>query len=115
KLGHELILELRAAGHAVDAVTSGESFSRLSESSFTVRPESRDDHAALLRELIGAGRPPAQIVHLGATGPEDDTDVTADAATNKYLFPLVALAQALVDEETAGRTELVVVTNGAES
>ena len=67
-LGRELALELRAAGHAVDLVRPGDAFGRDPDGAFRLRPDSREDHAALLRELGTAGRTPSQIVHLWGVG-----------------------------------------------
>ncbi len=57
-VGRELVLELQAAGHSVVIARQGDRFSRVNESAFQLRPDSRDDHGALLREL-GACRPDA--------------------------------------------------------
>jgi acyl transferase domain-containing protein/thioesterase domain-containing protein len=110
-VGTELALELRAAGHTVDVARAGESFAAAADGTFTVRSTSRDDHAQLLRRLSELGRTPSQIVHLWSVG---GLELTADAADTCF-FPLVALGQALVDEEPANRLELVVVTNGADA
>ncbi|HYN05181.1 MAG TPA: SDR family NAD(P)-dependent oxidoreductase [Vicinamibacteria bacterium] len=109
-LGRELVLELRAAGHAVDLVRPGDAFGRDPDGAFRLRPDSREDHAALLRELGTAGRTPSQIVHLWGVGEDDGLD----SALERGFFPLVRLGQALLDEEPAGRVEIVVVTSGAE-
>ena len=113
-VGRELVLELGAAGHVVDVARPGNAFSRLTDSTFQLRPGSREDHAALLRELSTGGRTPAQIVHLWAVG-ETEKAEAHPAAGDKYLFPLVCLAQALVDEEPSGQMQLVVVTSGADA
>ena len=63
-LGRELALELRAAGHAVDIVRPGDGFGRDPDGAFRLRPDSREDHGALLREVGADGRTPSQIVHL---------------------------------------------------
>ena len=112
-VGRELALELRAAGHAVVTVRPGAAYSKLNASAFQVRPDSREDHAALLRELAGAGQPPSQVIHLWAVGPESSASEAGDGAS--YFYPFVALAQALIDEEPAGAVDLVVVTSGAEA
>ena len=112
-VARELGLELTAAGHSVVSVKAGEAFERLSGSTFQVRPDSREDHASLLRELNAAGRSPAQIIHLGAVGPE--LSPAGEEAGSVYFYPYVALAQALIDEEPAGALDLVVVTSGAQA
>ena len=93
-------------------VKPGSAFARLDGSTFQVRPDSREDHAALLRDLAAAGQAPAQIVHLWTVGPEASL---ADGETGAaYFHPLAALGQALIDEEPSGAMDLVVVTSGAE-
>jgi acyl transferase domain-containing protein/thioesterase domain-containing protein/acyl carrier protein len=110
-VGRELALELSAAGHSVAIVREGSQFARLDGSTFEVRPESREDHAALLRELGAAGLTPSQILHLWAVG-----DVAgANQDGGQYFFPYVSLAQALLDEDPSNPIEVVVVTNGAEA
>ena len=109
-LGRELALELRAAGHAVDIVRPGDGFGRDPDGAFRLRPDSREDHAALLREVSADGRTPSQIVHLWGVNEDDGLD----SALERGFFPLVRLGQALLDEEPAGRVEIVVVTSGAE-
>ena len=109
-LGRELALELRAAGHAVDIVRPGDGFGRDPDGAFRLRPDSREDHGALLREVGADGRTPSQIVHLWGVNEDDGLD----SAFERGFFPLVRLGQALLDEEPAGRVEVVVVTSGAE-
>ncbi len=112
-VGRELVLELQAAGHSVVVARPGDRFARLDASAFRLRPESREDHAALLGDLGTAGLMPSQIVHLGAIG--DDAQAGQDHDGGTYFFPLVALAQALLDEEPSEAVEVVVVTNGADA
>jgi thioesterase domain-containing protein/malonyl CoA-acyl carrier protein transacylase/acyl carrier protein len=112
-VGRELVLELRAAGHTVDVAKRGESFARVDDSTFQLRPGSRDDHGALLQALSGVDHTPAQIVHLWAVG--DERPGADRHAGDEYLLPLVCLAQALIDEEPSGPVEVVVVTNGADA
>jgi acyl transferase domain-containing protein len=110
-VGRELALNLRAAGHRVEVVQPGDAFARAGQSTFTVRPGSSEDVAAVLRELSDTGCCPAQIIHLGAV---DERDRLSDsAACDRYFHPLVALAHALVEEEPVGGAEVIVVTNGA--
>jgi acyl transferase domain-containing protein/thioesterase domain-containing protein len=112
-LSRQVVLELRAAGHTVECARAGDAFGRAEDGAFVVRATSRDDHAALLRELAKAGRTPAQIAHLWALGNDESLD--PKAAEDRYFFPLVSLSQALIDEEPEKPVELVVVTNGAEA
>jgi acyl transferase domain-containing protein/thioesterase domain-containing protein len=111
-VGREVALELRAAGHQVVNVKRGTAFAKLDGETFQVRADSREDHAALFRELAGAGRPPAQIVHLWTIGPGS---ASATQETAACFHPLVALGQSLIDEEPEGGLDLVVVTSGAEA
>ncbi len=111
--GRELALELSAAGHSVVVARQGNQFARIDAATFEVRAESREDHAALLRELGAAGLMPSQILHLWAVG-----DVAADNDNgdgSQYFFPYVSLAQALLEEDPSDPIEVVVVTNGAEA
>ena len=110
-VGRELATELRAAGHAVTSVKAGPAFGRLDDSTFQLRPASREDHAALLRELSSS--PPAQILHLWTVGQGTAGDTGEPGG--QYFYPLVALAQALIDEEPSAPLDLVVITNGAEA
>lgn len=110
-VARELALELGAAGHTVIVARQGQQFARVDASTFELRPDSREDHAALLRELAAASLMPAQILHLWAVG-----DAAADDRNgSSYFFPYVSLAQALLDEDPSEAIEVVVVTNGAEA
>lgn len=112
-VARELALELRAAGHSVASVKTGDTYLRLDSGTFQVRADSREDHAAVLRELNAAGQSPSQIVHVQAVGPEASTNDEEPGAA--YFHPFVALAQALIDEEPSGPVDFVVVTSGAEA
>jgi hypothetical protein len=112
-VGRELALDLRAAGHVVSIAKAGESF-ECDDNGFRLRPGSREDHCRLLHVLAELGHTPAQIVHLWGVG-EIAPGAAVEIASDKYLLPLVCLAQALIDEEPSGSVELIVVTHGADA
>ncbi len=77
------------------------SFARLNDSTFQVRTGSREDHAALLRELSSAGRTPAQIVHMlvrRCRTRHRGSRVAPSGTSSRSSRS----AQALVDEEPPG-------------
>jgi thioesterase domain-containing protein/NAD(P)-dependent dehydrogenase (short-subunit alcohol dehydrogenase family) len=67
----------------------------------------------LLAVLAKLDQTPSQIVHLWGVG-ETEGSRSIETASDRYLLPLVRLAQALIDEEPSGAVELVVVTSGAD-
>ena len=61
--GARLLERLRDEGRVVVEVRAGDSFDRLGEEAFSVRPGHAPDHEALFASLAASGRLPRFIVH----------------------------------------------------
>jgi acyl transferase domain-containing protein len=100
----------REAGAATVLVEPGERFDRLEANHFRVRPGSRDDLAAAVREA-GAASPVVGALHLWSAG---DDRASASAVELSY-HALVALAEALAPAGPHTPVRIVAATVGAEA
>ena len=101
---------LTAMGVAIFDVSAGERFSRLSETTFMLRPNEASDHEELLRALRQQDRLPRGVIHLWNVG--DDAGETSGGDT---LHALMALGRALLLVAPTQAIRVVVGTSGAES
>ena len=77
-------------------VQSGDGFTRLAAGHYTVRPGSREDFTALLREVETEVGPVARIHHLWSLDAESAAR-TPDEILERGFYSLLAVAQALDD------------------
>ena len=98
-------------GAEVVSVERGDAFARADDARFVVRPQERDDYAAVLREVKHRTSRLAGAVHLWNVGGND-----ARRADDVDAFQqLAALAGALSLGAANARLPLVVATSGAQS
>jgi phthiocerol/phenolphthiocerol synthesis type-I polyketide synthase E len=114
-LGQRLAERLEAAGQSVTRVAAGERFARLGERSFAVTPGRREDHDALLKELVAGGEVPEVVLHLWSVGREQESSaspmqaVLADEA--RGFWSLLFLAQACGKQNLKAPLRLAVISN----
>ncbi|MEC3861297.1 SDR family NAD(P)-dependent oxidoreductase [Mesobacterium sp. TK19101] len=108
---------LRAAGHTVVEVRSGDTFSRTGEDRYVIAPErGREGYDLLLQDMLSRGLVPSRIGHFWM--------VTADEShrpgssfyhrlQEQGFYSLMFLGQALAEETTTRPLHMTVVTNGA--
>ena len=101
----------------VFVVNAASDFRQVSETLFTIRPDSAEDYRALLKRLRAAGKMPDVIFHLWNVTPASDVTESQTAG----FFSLLFLAQALGEETIATGIEndgaghacrIIVVSNG---
>ncbi|HEV2992240.1 MAG TPA: SDR family NAD(P)-dependent oxidoreductase [Candidatus Angelobacter sp.] len=87
-LGKEIAARLRAADCPVIIVEAGDRFQQFSDERFSIRSDSSEDHAELIRALAIGGKLPQKFLHLW--------NVSASASAGGCgFFSLLHLAQAL--------------------
>jgi acyl transferase domain-containing protein len=112
-LGRRLAERLEAAGRSVTRVEAGERFARLGERSYTAAPGRREDHDALLKELVAGGEVPEVILHLWSVGRERGADTVQAALADEVrgFWSLLYLAQACGKQNLTTPLRLAVVSN----
>ncbi|HEX4497933.1 MAG TPA: amino acid adenylation domain-containing protein, partial [Thermoanaerobaculia bacterium] len=106
-LGRRLERSLLDAGTEVITVVPGPGFGRAGERSYRLRPGRSEDYDALVADLKGRGRLPAEVVHLWNVGSSADL---GSARTAAFDSPML-LAQALA-REASRPIRVVLVSTG---
>lgn len=116
-LGAALTKRLRALGHGVITVRTGDAFARDGEGGYILSPErGRDGYDALIRDLVARGLSPGRIVHLWlATARESFRPGSSFLHRNieQGFYSLMFLAQAMAEENLPRPIHLTTVTTGA--
>ena len=113
--GKALAARLTALGRHVVTVEIGESFSRRSETSYSIRPTFVEDYKALLKDLQGRGWTPQTIVHAFSLTPLASTNHSVaefERAQERGFYSLLSLLQAL-SLQANEEIEISVVSNSA--
>ncbi|MBA4017142.1 MAG: polyketide synthase [Pirellula sp.] len=115
-LGRRLTEKLRAAGHEVVTVRTGDAYVQHSPHEFTLSPEhGRVGYDALIHDLTAIGKAPSRIVHLWLTT-LDETFRPGSSFFHRNqeqgFYSLLFLAQALDAERLAQPLHITVVTSG---
>jgi phthiocerol/phenolphthiocerol synthesis type-I polyketide synthase E len=113
-LGDSLAAKLKAVGCEVITVSAGKEFVAAADGNFVLRHDSREDFETLLQSLTSRGKQPAGFVHLWNVMRAFDSlhDAgLANEAERRGFYSLLALAQALANDDGAKTVELLVVTN----
>ncbi|MDR4461483.1 MAG: SDR family NAD(P)-dependent oxidoreductase [Nitrospirales bacterium] len=112
--GGEITGELERQGRPVVIVWPGKGFERCADGIYRVRPDSRDDHELLLRELTSQDRLPSCLLHAWTIGDEPE-EVTATSriqvAQERGILHLVLLAQ-IFGRRRTDRLSILVLSNG---
>lgn len=108
---------LRAAGHRVVTVRTGDRFARDGEAGYVLAPErGREGYDLLIRDLVARGVVPSRILHLWlVTRAETFRPGSSFLHRNieQGFYALMFLAQAIADENLPGPMQITVVTTGA--
>jgi acyl transferase domain-containing protein/thioesterase domain-containing protein/acyl carrier protein len=116
-LTEALVQRLRAAGHRVTLVRSGDVFARVSEHEYLLAPErGREGYDELVRELMATGHPPQQIVHAWLVTREERFRPGSSffhRNIEQGFFSLLFLAQAMAEENLPKPLHLTVLSTGA--
>lgn len=116
-LGRDLSDRLRAAGHSVTEVSTGDAFGKLASDRYVLAPErGREGYDQLIADLIANGRAPDRILHLWLLT-EAETFRPGSSFFHRNLemgfHTLLYLAQAMVEENLPRSVHVMSVTNGA--
>ncbi len=116
-LGARLSSRLRAQGHTVTEVRSGDAFGRDAAGNYVLAPErGREGYDQLFADLLAHGLAPARIVHLWlVTAAETFRPGGSFFHRNQEhgFYSLMFLAQALSDESLPKPLHITAVTSGA--
>jgi len=111
-LSRALRQSLLSAGQKVVDVVAGEKFTRLSSSSFCVRPSVAEDYRDLISDLsVNGARLPEQVIHLW---PADSTSQNISAQLDRSFYSVLYFAQSLGEHDVSG-VGISVVTTGLHS
>ena len=121
--GKTLAARLAALDRQVVTVEMGESFNRLDEKSYTIRPTFVEDYQKLLEDLQSRGLTPQAVVHTFSLTPVATTNHSVaefERAQERGFYSLLSLVQALSlhsneDVEIIVVSNSVVATNAAET
>ncbi|TXH93885.1 MAG: SDR family NAD(P)-dependent oxidoreductase [Pseudorhodobacter sp.] len=115
-LGASVAAALRAAGHEVRCVRTGDAFGR-DGADYVLAPErGRDGYDALIRDLMAHGHSPTRIAHFwGVTRGERFRPGSSFLHRNleQGFYSLMFLAQAMAEENMARPVHLTAFTTGA--
>jgi len=112
--GDKLVRQLQQDGQRVTTVKAGTQSSQLSEETYTINPQNKEDYHGLLKELRAAERSPNTIVHLwcltsaegNCTG-SDVLEISQNLGFNSLLF----LTQAIDDQLAPEPVQIKVISN----
>jgi NAD(P)-dependent dehydrogenase (short-subunit alcohol dehydrogenase family)/acyl carrier protein len=113
-LGVGLVHRLQQDGQKVTSVKVGTQFSRVSEETYTVNPQTREDYHSLLKELREAGRTPGKILHLWCLADAEATLSVGDffgARQDLGFFSLLFLAQAIGEQLSGEPIQIKVLSD----
>ncbi|RMH16883.1 MAG: SDR family NAD(P)-dependent oxidoreductase [Acidobacteria bacterium] len=116
-LADAIIAHLEAGGAAVTPVYAGSSFARRDGGGYTIAPDRRQDHEALLEALAEDGGLPGAVLHLWSEAPGASPRPLPQAADAELalahgFWSLIYLAQALGKQGLDRPLKLGVVTTG---
>jgi acyl transferase domain-containing protein/acyl carrier protein len=98
-------------------VQAGETFARVEDNLFTVRPDEPADYLALLEALRQSNLVPTQIVHLcSITGPEKEQERVESfrEAQRVGFYSLLCLTQAIGAQSSIEALQITIVSNEAQ-
>ena len=116
-LAARVIARLRATGHRVVEVRTGDAFARIADDLYVLSPEhGREDYDALVRDLLAHGLAPQRIAHFwNVTAAERFRPGSSFFHRNleQGFWSLLFLGQALAGEAVPRPIHLTAVTTGA--
>ena len=113
-VGSQIVNRLQQAGQVVIAVKVGEEFTRISDRSYAINPQQRDDYETLFQALNALDKTPNTIVHLWGitTNAQKNLDIKGiETCQHLGFYSLLFLAQALGKQVILDALQIAVVTN----
>ncbi|WP_370227186.1 SDR family NAD(P)-dependent oxidoreductase [Cognatishimia sp.] len=115
-VGRQMSDRLRAAGHSVTEVSTGDAFGRLAKDRYVLAPErGREGYDQLMADLIANGRAPDRVLHLWLLT-DRETFRPGSSFFHRNLemgfHALLYLSQAMVEENLPRPVHVMSVTNG---
>jgi len=112
--GDKLVRELQQYGQRVTTVKAGTQSSQVSEETYTINPQNKEDYYGLLKKLRASERSPNTIVHLwcltsaeGNCSGSDVLEISQNLGFNSLLF----LTQAIDDLLAPEPVQIKVISN----
>lgn len=112
--GLKIVQQLESFKQDVIQVHIGKSYTKVSNSRYTINPERREDYIALIAELRAANKLPDKIVHmwsLSTPGEGEGVGSRLERMQNMGLYSMLFLAQALGDQDITTNLEIEVISN----
>jgi acyl transferase domain-containing protein len=114
-LGEKIVQRLIAENQVVAEVRIGEKFIQLTETLFEINPENFDDYQYLIKILKQNNFVPNEILHFWGTESADNLNSTLEidfeSYQNKGFYSLLALVQAITQQNIDTLVKLTTVTN----
>jgi acyl transferase domain-containing protein len=111
-----LVERLQSSGRAVLRVRAGERFSRVDDTTWTVAPDSREDHATLVKAIAASGSFPDVVAHAWSIAaharPAAADDASSVGAQKAGFYSLMHLAQGIGSAGITAPITLGVITDG---
>jgi hypothetical protein len=117
-LGSQIVKRLEQANQEVFSARAGEQFKKLTETTFTINPESPEDYKLLLKELAAVHMSPERIVHLWSVTAEEDSRAafeTDERSLKLGFYSLLFLAQALGSQASGAPVHIDVLSSNMQS
>ncbi|PRD37767.1 UNVERIFIED_CONTAM: ppsE [Trichonephila clavipes] len=116
-LASPVVTRLRAEGHRVTVVRSGDAFARDGEGNYLLNPErGREGYDALIRDLVAHGHAPDRIAHFWLVT-EGESYRPGSSFFHRNIeqgfYALMFLGQAIAGENLPQPVHMTVVTTGA--
>ncbi|HEX8139746.1 MAG TPA: SDR family NAD(P)-dependent oxidoreductase [Pyrinomonadaceae bacterium] len=114
RLSARFVERLEGAGYSVTRVRAGEQFERLSDSLYTINPQSAEDYKRLLEELSEAEATPKHVAHLWSLTPESQPASGEEFFAKVQevgFYSLLYLAQAVGEQQAGEALRIWVLTN----
>ena len=113
-IGAEISTRLEHAGQDVFGVIAMDRFVRLSERTYGIDPQRREDYDRLLTEISGHHKTPSKIAYLWTVTRDADmksANTTSPQRENPDFYSLLFLAQALGAANVTDSLSLTVISN----
>jgi acyl transferase domain-containing protein/acyl carrier protein len=114
EIAHRLTTRLEQRGQKVTKVIIGQRFTCIAEAFYTINPKTRDDYAALIKELSAQEQRPSRVVHLWSVTPKDHvpTGTTSLEETQELgFYSLLFLTQALDAQQVTDPLQINIISN----
>jgi acyl transferase domain-containing protein/acyl carrier protein len=113
-LGDKLVHQLQQDGQKVTRVKIGTQFSQVTEATYTLNPQAREEYHSLFKELRAAERTPDTILHLWSLTEAEMTLSGSDfskTCQDLGFYSLLFLAQAIGEQLSGEPIQIKVISN----